>query len=268
MQLNAKGPGCKPQGANWFHVLDFFFFFQARLGTTPFSTPSGHVYRRTFRIEDVMHSAELVVPLILGAVQRQVTNCTFICCWRKRQTTWRRCCIARWTRVAKIQITQRAASGSCPGSFHEYCWSGSVSLINRTKTIRWPKLTWTSLRKVQVVRLPSRPTPSRFFSTLLRPPKLRSSKVEKFWGTRNSTVRTLSIWHSAWRVWMLWSTMQGAPLWPSGSYLPWWSTGWRVCMLHPRWAEHPRFWHLHGRQCVQANTHTSTSLSSLLRVSL
>ena len=39
------------------------------------------------------------------------------------------------------QHTQRAASGSCPGSFHEYYWSGSVSLINRTKTIRWPKLT-------------------------------------------------------------------------------------------------------------------------------
>ena len=30
-------------------------FLQARLGTTPFSTPSGHVYRRTVRIEDVMH---------------------------------------------------------------------------------------------------------------------------------------------------------------------------------------------------------------------
>ena len=30
-------------------------FLQARLGTTPFSTPSGHVYRRSIRIEDVMH---------------------------------------------------------------------------------------------------------------------------------------------------------------------------------------------------------------------
>ena len=67
-------------------------FRQARLRTTPFghafrprfsatlfshafqprlsATPSGHVFRRTIRIEDVMYSAELVAPLIFGAVQR------------------------------------------------------------------------------------------------------------------------------------------------------------------------------------------------------
>ena len=83
-------------------------FRQARLRTTPFShafrprlpatlfshafqprlsaTPSGHVFRRTIWIEDVMYSAELVVPLIFGAVQRRVTNCTFTCCCRKGQT--------------------------------------------------------------------------------------------------------------------------------------------------------------------------------------
>ena len=48
----------------------------------------------------------------------------------------RRCCIARSTRAAKRQITQRAASGSCPGSFQECHSSGSIPLINRTKAIR------------------------------------------------------------------------------------------------------------------------------------
>ena len=48
----------------------------------------------------------------------------------------RRCCIARSTRVAKRQITQRAASRSCPGSFQECHWSGFVPLINRTTAIR------------------------------------------------------------------------------------------------------------------------------------
>ena len=67
MPLNAKRTGLQTTGSQ---LIPRPRFLQARLGTTPFSTPSGHVYRRTFRIEDVMHSAELVVPLILGAVQR------------------------------------------------------------------------------------------------------------------------------------------------------------------------------------------------------
>ena len=85
MQLNAKGPGCKPQGSQ---LIPRPRFRQARLRTTPFghafrprlsatpsghvfpATPSGHVFRRTIRIEDVMHFAELAVPLIFGALQR------------------------------------------------------------------------------------------------------------------------------------------------------------------------------------------------------
>ena len=47
-----------------------FRFLQARLGTTPFSTLSGHVYRRTIRTEDVMYFGRTGVLLILGAVQR------------------------------------------------------------------------------------------------------------------------------------------------------------------------------------------------------
>ena len=175
MQLNAKGPGCKPQGANWFHVLDFCKHvlgprLSARLPATFTDVLS--------RSRTLCIPVELVVPLTLGAVQRWVTNCTFICCWRKRQTTWCRCCIARSTRAAKTQITQRAASGSCPGSFHEYYWSGSVSLINWTKTIRWPKLTWTSLRKCKLWDFQADPRPAVSSVHHWGPPKLRSSKVE------------------------------------------------------------------------------------------
>ena len=78
-------------------------------------------------------------------------------CRGKSVVGLRRCCIARSTRAAKRQITQQAASGSCSGSFHEYHWSGFESASRETS------------RQTHVQPL---------FSTSLRPPKLRSSKVE------------------------------------------------------------------------------------------
>ena len=254
-----QGPGCKPQGANWFHVLDFCKHvlgprLSARLPATFTDVPCGS---RTLCI-----SAELVVPLILGAVQRWVTNCTFFCCWRKRQTSWRRCCIARSTRAAKIQITQRAASGSCPGSFHEYHWSGSVSLINRTKAIRRPNSREPVFEKCK---------PWDFQAD----PHSAASSVHH-WGHRSSDPRKwkkllghtqphcADASHLTLRVEGLDAVKHHARStfpWPSGSYSPWWASGWRVvCMLYPRWAEHPRFWHLHGLQVRSSHTLTRPRL--------
>ena len=87
MQLNAKGPGCKPRGANCFHVLDSGkHVFRPRLPTTPsdhafrprFSaTPSGHVFQPRlpatssdvpFGSRTSCFSAELAVPLTFGDV--------------------------------------------------------------------------------------------------------------------------------------------------------------------------------------------------------
>ena len=109
-------------------------FLQARFGTTLFSTPSGHVYRRTIRIEEVMHFSR--------------TGCTayFRRCKRSRRPLaagspllcLRRRCYCKVNTSCKRQTTQRAASESCPESFHEYHWSGSVSLINRSKANRRP----------------------------------------------------------------------------------------------------------------------------------
>ena len=51
MQLNANGPGCKPQAAKCTHVLDSG---EHVLGLRLSATLSGHVFRRAIRIEDVV----------------------------------------------------------------------------------------------------------------------------------------------------------------------------------------------------------------------
>ena len=47
MQLNANRAANHREPTDSTSLILFFFFLQARLGTTPFSTPSGHVYRCT-----------------------------------------------------------------------------------------------------------------------------------------------------------------------------------------------------------------------------
>ena len=58
-------------------------------------------------------------------------------------------------------------------------WSGSASLINRTKAIRRPNSREPDFEKCKPSDFQAEPRPSRYFSSSLRPPKLRSSKVEK-----------------------------------------------------------------------------------------
>ena len=89
MPLNAKGPGCKPQGADCSHVLDSG---KHVLGLRLSATPSDHAFRPRFTATPFSHvfqprflamssdvpfgsrtlcnTAELSVSLILGAVQR------------------------------------------------------------------------------------------------------------------------------------------------------------------------------------------------------
>ena len=53
MQLKRQRTGPQTTGSQ---LIPRSRFLQARLGTTPFSTLSGHVYRRTIRTENVMYS--------------------------------------------------------------------------------------------------------------------------------------------------------------------------------------------------------------------
>ena len=64
--------------------------------------------------------------------------------------------------------------------------------------------------KVPSPRRASQATPHTSSSAPVLPPL--SSKVKKLWGSRNATVRTPPIRHTACRAWMLRSTMPGATL--------------------------------------------------------